>query len=73
MNDPIIYNNSDFLNKDVVCMEVIITTMQTRGKGLPGDPIRRITQVWTKAGELIAEYDPHKTVYIPKCSTNDAD
>lgn len=38
--------------------EVIIATVLRRGAGVPGDPIRIITQVFTKSGELIAENDP---------------
>lgn len=43
------------------CMEVIISTMELRGgKDQFGAdrPYRRVTQVFTKDGELIAELDP---------------
>ena len=52
----------------VKCEEVIISTLLRRGEGKPGDPIRVITQVFTKDGELIAERDPYlerETVRIP--------
>ena len=39
------------------CEEVIITDLTQRGKGIEGDPIRRILQVWRKDGTLIAEKD----------------
>jgi hypothetical protein len=42
----------------VKCEEVIICDIETRGKGIPEDPVRRILQVFTKDGELIAEKDP---------------
>jgi hypothetical protein len=48
-------NNYD-LNKDVQCCEVIISKQLTRGNGTT-EPFRRITQVLTKSGELIAEND----------------
>lgn len=31
-----------------------------RGRGIEGDPIRRVTQYWTKDGELVFELDPCK-------------
>jgi hypothetical protein len=40
------------------CEEVIITDLARRGKGVKHSPIRAIVQVYTKQGELIAEYDP---------------
>lgn len=43
----------------VFTMEVIICTKERRGNG-EDDPIRVITEVFTKDGELIAEYDPHE-------------
>lgn len=43
---------------DVICKEVIITTLERRGKGEQHSPIRRITQVYDKDGNLIAEHDP---------------
>lgn len=42
----------------VYCEEVIINTTLRRGKGVDGDPIRIITQVFLKNGTLIAEFDP---------------
>lgn len=40
--------------------QVIITTILRRGKGIEGDPIRVITQIWSMEGELIVEIDPFK-------------
>jgi hypothetical protein len=37
--------------------EVIITENELRGNGTPESPYRRILQVWTKQGDLIAEHD----------------
>ena len=45
-------------NKEVELIEVIKTTLTTRGKGVSPDPIRRITQYWSIEGELLAEVDP---------------
>ena len=42
--------------------EVIITENELRGDGTENNPYRRVLQVWTKDGELIAENDP----YTPK-------
>lgn len=42
----------------IKCEEVIIARVLRRGAGIPGDPVRIITQVFTKSGELIAEDDP---------------
>jgi hypothetical protein len=39
-------------------MTVIVTDMECRGKGVEGDPFRRITQYWTEEGELLVEKDP---------------
>ena len=40
-----------------ILMECIVTAIERRGKGVEGDPIRVITQVFTKDGKLIAEWD----------------
>lgn len=40
--------------------EVIIAELTLRGDGTEENPYRRITQVFTKDGELIAEHDPFK-------------
>jgi hypothetical protein len=37
--------------------ELIVTTMETRGDGVK-TPFRRVTQVYSKDGELVAENDP---------------
>lgn len=42
---------------DAYAEEVIITHLEMRGKGVEGDPIRRITQIWRKDGTLLAERD----------------
>jgi hypothetical protein len=39
-------------------IQVIETGLDLRGKGVEGDPVRRITQYWTLDGELLAEVDP---------------
>ena len=44
----------------IICKEVIVSTIARRGKGVYRDPVRVITQVFEKSGELIAEYDPQK-------------
>jgi hypothetical protein len=46
--------------KDIEIKEVIIITLRTRGKGVEGDPVRRITEVFDKDGTKIAEFDPIK-------------
>lgn len=38
-------------------MKVIRTNLSTNGKGVEGDPIRRVIQYWTLDGELLAEVD----------------
>lgn len=43
---------------NIYCEEVIISTLTSRGKGVEADPVRRITEVYDKAGNLIAEKDP---------------
>lgn len=42
----------------VICEEVIICRKKRVGKGVEGDPIRIVTEVFTKKGEMIAEFDP---------------
>lgn len=37
-------------------VEVIVTTSQA-GRGVEADPIRKVTELWTLGGKLIAEYD----------------
>lgn len=46
------------MNDTAIVKEVIITKLLRRGKGVEGDPIRIITQIWDKDGTLIAEVDP---------------
>ena len=43
---------------DLELIELIHTTLLRYGKGTDDDPIRRIDQLWTKSGTLIAERDP---------------
>lgn len=52
-------HKTDSTMKDVQCREVIISRIRRRGKGIEGDPIRVITEVFEKDGTKIAEYDPH--------------
>jgi len=40
------------------CIELILTEDTLRGVGIERDPYRRVTQVFTKDGELLAERDP---------------
>jgi len=42
-------------NKSVQCLEVVITKLQSRGKGVKDDPIYSVIQIWSKEGRLIAE------------------
>jgi hypothetical protein len=44
--------------RTIICKEVIVSTLTTRGDG-KSDPIREVTQVFEKDGELIAENDPY--------------
>lgn len=39
-------------------IEVVETTLTRRGKGVENDPVRIITQYWSRDGELLAEKDP---------------
>jgi len=43
---------------DAKLEEVIITELDKKGRGIEGDPVRRILQIWSKEGKLIMEYDP---------------
>jgi len=43
--------------------EVIITNLLRRGKGTTEDPMRIVTQVWTKDGRLIAENDHYNGMF----------
>lgn len=40
------------------CQELILSKLSLKGKGEFPSPIRELTQVFTKEGQLIAEYDP---------------
>lgn len=37
--------------------EVIITNLASKGRGIEGDPLRRVLQIWRKDGTLLAERD----------------
>lgn len=39
-------------------VELIETTLEKRGKGTGDDPVRRVTQYWTRDGQLLFEIDP---------------
>ncbi len=53
-------------SKDVQCVEVIISKQLRRGSGKSNrSPIRAITQVFTKNGDLIAEHDPCPENFTP--------
>jgi hypothetical protein len=39
-------------------IQVIRTTLERRGLGTEGDPIRRVTQYWSLDGVLLWEHDP---------------
>ncbi len=41
-------------------IQVIVTDLGVIGKGVLGDPVRRITQYWTLDGQLLAEVDPNE-------------
>lgn len=53
----------------VKLIEAIYCTKTRRGKGVEGDPIRVVTEVFTKEGELIAENDP-EMIYTKKDMCN---
>ncbi len=42
-------------------IEVVVTTLMVRGAGTDADPKRRVTQYWSRDGELLAESDPCAT------------
>ena len=44
--------------REVALLEVVITNIETRGNGTEENPTRRLRQIWTKEGTLIAEWDP---------------
>lgn len=41
-------------------IQVVKTNLLQRGKGIEGDPIRRVTQYWSMQGDLLWEDDPWK-------------
>ena len=52
--------NHFYLYFMTICKEVIISDLARRGSGKdPTSPLRIITQVYEKTGELIAEFDPN--------------
>lgn len=48
----------------VLCKELIVSTIARRGKGVKHDPVRIITQVFEKDGNLIAEHDPTPGTFV---------
>jgi hypothetical protein len=48
--------------------EVIITELDLIGDGTPGSPYRRMLQVWSKDGHLIAERDPWCPYAFDRCT-----
>lgn len=43
---------------DVLAQELIVCRLATKGKGVQGSPLRRLTQIYSKDGQLVAENDP---------------
>jgi hypothetical protein len=50
---------------DVEVIQVVRTNLERRGKGVDGDPVRRIEQFWSLDGRLLAENDPDGSTYLP--------
>lgn len=48
------------MNQEIICKEVIVSTILRRGKGIENDPVRCVLQVYEKDGTLIAENDEYK-------------
>ncbi len=44
-------------------LEEIIVSVENKGMGEPHDPIRNVTQYWSKDGNLLAENDPLAPIY----------
>ena len=40
------------------CVQEIVVVIATRGQGDNGDPVRTVTQYWSREGRLLAEHDP---------------
>jgi hypothetical protein len=36
----------------------IVTTLEKRGAGKDGDPVRKVAQFWTEDGAFVMEFDP---------------
>lgn len=53
--------------KDVEVIEVVRTTLVRRGRGVEGDPVRRVTQYWTIDGDLLAEVDGYESGRRVQC------
>ncbi len=49
----------------VICKELIVATVERRGKGTQHSPIRIITKVYEKDGTEIAENDPSPETFAP--------
>lgn len=41
----------------------VIETVANRGAGVEGDPVRDVTQYWTKDGDFLAERDPWRPAH----------
>lgn len=60
-------------HSDCHVIEVIETHLTLRGKGIDGDPIRRVTQYWSLDGKLLFEIDPSPgTITIGDCKSYDS-
>jgi hypothetical protein len=46
------------MSKAVEVVQVIRTTLETRGDGTKEKPFRYVTQYWTLEGDLLWEFDP---------------
>jgi hypothetical protein len=44
--------------------QVILTDLVERGGAVEGDPLRRVTQIWSLDGTLLAEIDPYKKTEV---------
>lgn len=51
---------------EVEVIRVIRTNLVHRGKGVEGDPVRRITQYWDMDGNLLWETDPKDDVILSR-------
>jgi hypothetical protein len=42
----------------------LIETLEQRGTGKESDPVRLVRQLWTKQGDLVAEDDDYKVIFL---------